>query len=133
MLIDVHHHALPPFVLEAFASAGRKPSLSRFPDWSPELSLALLDRCEIDRALLSIPVPGAHLGDDEEAARLARRFNDYCANLSARNPRFGAFATLPLPFLDGSLREIEYALDELGLQGVGLFASYGERFLGDAF
>jgi predicted TIM-barrel fold metal-dependent hydrolase len=133
MLIDVHHHALPPFVLDAFASAARRPSLPRFPDWTPDLSLALLDRFEIDRALLSMPVPGAHLGDDAESERLARRFNDYCADLAARQPRFRAFAALPLPFVDGSLREIEHALDELRLPGVGLFASYGERFLGDLF
>lgn len=131
MLIDVHHHCLPAFLVEAFAAAGRGPSLPTFPRWLPELSLALLDQFAIDRAMLSMTVPGPHLGDDAEAGRLARRFNDYCADLSARERRFGAFGTLPLPDIDGSLSELAHALDELRLDGIGLFASYGDRFLGD--
>jgi 6-methylsalicylate decarboxylase len=45
--------------------------------------------------------------------------------------RFGAFATLPMPDVDGTLREIEYAFDTLHLDGVVLLASIGERYLGD--
>ena len=131
MLIDVHHHCLPAFLVEAFAAAGRGPSLPDFPPWSPELSIAILDRFSIDRALLSMAVPGPHLGDDVAAHQLARRFNDYCASLMATQSRFGAFGTLPLPDVDSSLIEIDRVFDDLALDGIGLFASYGDRFLGD--
>lgn len=131
MIIDVHHHCLPRFLIEAFEAAGRRPSLAGFPKWSPEMSIALMDRFGIDRAILSVAVPGVHLGDDHHAETLARRFNDYCAELKAITPRFDAFATLPLPDVDGSLRALEQAQDELSLAGIGLFASYGDLFLGD--
>ena len=36
------------------------------------------------------------------------------------SPRFGAFAFLPLPFVDGALKELEYALNTLELDGVVL-------------
>jgi predicted TIM-barrel fold metal-dependent hydrolase len=54
------------------------------------------------------------------------------ADLATRYPhRFGSFATVPLPDVDGALAEITYALDVLKLDGVGLLASYGPGFLGD--
>jgi predicted TIM-barrel fold metal-dependent hydrolase len=45
--------------------------------------------------------------------------------------RFGAFATVPLWDMREATAEIEHALGELKHQGVCLFASYGEKFLGD--
>jgi 6-methylsalicylate decarboxylase len=45
--------------------------------------------------------------------------------------RFGSFALLPLPDVDGALEEITYALDILHLDGVGLFSSVNDRYLGD--
>ena len=68
------------------------------------------------------------------AARgLARRCNDYAAELCARWPRrFGAFALVPMQDIDDAVAEIVIACDTLGFAGVCLFASYGEKFLGDA-
>ena len=58
--------------------------------------------------------------------------NEFGARMVADYPtRFGIFAALAPPDIDGSLREIEYALDTLKLQGIGLLTSYGNRWLGD--
>ena len=54
----------------------------------------------------------------------ARRMRDHRA-------RIGAFALLPLPDVDGALEEISYALDVLHLDGIGLFSSVSELYLGD--
>ena len=66
-------------------------------------------------------------------ARRTRACNDATAELIERHPgRFGGFACLPLPDVEGSLREIEHAVDTLGLDGAVLLASQSDgRYLGD--
>jgi predicted TIM-barrel fold metal-dependent hydrolase len=130
--IDVHFHLIPPFYSEAVYAAGRGPAIGKYPDWSPQLALELMDACGVEVALTSLAQPGVGFGDEASAQELARRCNDYAAELVARWPkRFGAFATVPMWSIEGARDEIAYALDVLAFDGVSLFASYGENFLGD--
>ena len=81
----------------------------------------------------SISTPGVHFGDDAAARTLARQVNEYLAGIRHDRPdRFGAFAALPLPDVDGSLDEIAYALDVLELDGVSIFTNAGGSYLGDS-
>ena len=126
--IDVHHHVVPPSYLAEIASRRiGAPAL-----WTPELSIEDMDRSGIAKSVLSLIQPGVWFGDVDEARRLAREANDYGAGVARDFPgRFGLFATIPLPDAEGSLREIEYGLDVLGADGIGLMTSYGTRYLGD--
>jgi predicted TIM-barrel fold metal-dependent hydrolase len=92
-----------------------------------------MDAHGIEVALTSLAQPGVGFGSEASAQALARRCNDYAAELIARWPkRFGAFGTVPMWSIKGALEEIAYSLDGLNFAGVSLFASYGENFLGDA-
>jgi predicted TIM-barrel fold metal-dependent hydrolase len=127
--IDVHHHYLPPFMrpvlLANRAAAG-------MPDWTVERSLADMDKAGTQTAVISAVQPGVWFGDDVAARKLARDVNDYGAKLVADHKgRFGLFAAIPLPDPEGSLKEIEYALDTLHADGIGLFTSYRDKYLGD--
>ena len=69
-----------------------------------------------------------------EATRMARACNDYGAQMVRDFPgRFGLFATLPMLEVDSTLKEIEYALDTLKADGVGLQTNYGDKWPGDPF
>jgi predicted TIM-barrel fold metal-dependent hydrolase len=130
--IDFHFHLIPKFYQDAAYESGTGPAIGRYPDWSPERALEVMDAHSIEVALTSLAQPGVQFGDPERARALARRCNDYAAELAARWPRrFGGFAVVPMWDRRHAIDEIGYALDRLKLQGVCLFASYGEKFLGD--
>jgi 6-methylsalicylate decarboxylase len=131
--IDVHFHLIPPFYREAVYTAGRGPAIGRYPEWTPQLALELMDAHGIKVALTSLAQPGVGFASAAGAQELARRCNDYAAELIARWPkRFGAFGTVPMGSIESALDAIAYSLDTLKFAGVSLFASYGENFLGDA-
>src|SRR5262245_40777308 len=131
--IDVHHHFIPPFHVEAMMKPGRRTGAAP-PQWSPERSLEEMDRSGIATSILSIAQPGVCYGDNvEESRRLARELNEYAAKMIKDHPgRFGLFAVIAPPDVDGSLKEIEYALDTLKADGIGLLTSYQDKYLGDA-
>ena len=130
--IDIHFHLIPQFYQDAAYEAGAGPAIGRYPDWSPELALDLMDKSGIDVALMSLAQPGVQFGDQKKAGSLARRCNEYSSELNARWPhRFGALAVVPMWDVREAVAEIDHALDQLKHHGVCLFASYGEKFLGD--
>jgi predicted TIM-barrel fold metal-dependent hydrolase len=127
--IDVHHHLVPPGYLEEIGA--RRQGGGGIP-WSPALSIEDMDRNGIAQSLISLVQPGVWFGDIEQGRRLSRQSNEFAAKLERDHPgRFGSFATVPLPDADGSLKEIEYALDTLKADGIGLMTSYGDKYLGD--
>ncbi len=126
--IDVHHHFAPPSYVNEMRAMLFAPTLN----WTPQKSIDDMDKAGVATSILSITTPGIWLGDDQQGRRVARECNDYAAKMAADFPgRFGLFAGIPLPDTEGSLREIEYGLDVLKADGVGLFTSHRDRWLGD--
>jgi predicted TIM-barrel fold metal-dependent hydrolase len=79
----------------------------------------------------SIASPGTYFGDIEFTKRLVRECNEEFARLVGDRPsRFGAFGLVPLPDVNAALRELEYALDTLRLDGITLLTHVGNRYLG---
>ena len=131
--IDVHHHFLPPQFLADLKRrgvhwTGGSPPV---PGWTPDVAREAMERNGIAFAMAST-VPQVDWGDQAAAAACARMSNEYAARVVHDDPEhFGAFATLPLPYVADAVRELEYALDTLKLDGVVLFASQGTQYLGD--
>ena len=137
--IDVHHHFVPQVYKDALIAQGSacpapgyQPPLQ---NWTVERSLDQMDQAGIATSMISVTTPGIHFGDDAAAKKLARQCNDAGAKMVQDRPlRFGLFAALPLPDIEGSLAEIAYALDQLKADGIGLYTSYATgsvKFLGD--
>ena len=129
--IDVHHHFSPPQWIAAVK--GRELLQRANTEWTPARSVEDMDNAGVATAVVSITNPGLWFGDKEATRRMARECNDYGAKLVQDNPsRFGLFAAMPLPNIDATLREIEYAYDTLKADGIHLFTSYGDTWLGNA-
>jgi predicted TIM-barrel fold metal-dependent hydrolase len=115
--IDVHYHVFPP----ATVAASRNPAQQ---SWTVARAIEELDRNGVATGIASA---GSATPVDK-----ARAFNEFAARLgNDHEGRFGLFATLPLPEIDASLKEIEYAFDVLKADGIGLVTSYGDLWLGD--
>ncbi len=92
-----------------------------------------MDDMNIRYSVVSISSPGVHLipGNDTAAIDLCRRCNEFAAGLKKRHPkRFGYFASLPLPDVQASLKEIDMALSE-GADGIIFETNFHGIYLGD--
>ncbi|MEB3193580.1 MAG: amidohydrolase family protein [Cyanobacteriota bacterium] len=130
--IDTHHHIVPPAYRRWLEGMGLDAGGRALPDWTPAGSLAAMERNGSATAILSLSMPGVHLGDNGEARRLAREVNTCAAEVVAAHPgRFGFFATLTLPDVEGAIAEARHALDHLHADGVVLLSNVGGTYLGD--
>jgi len=121
--IDVHHHFVPP------GGATNRP-------WSPQMSLDQMDKFGIGVAILSMTQNAELLYNATEKGRAAvRAGNEYGAELMQRHPiRFGLMGGIPMPDLEGSLREVEYAYDTLRVDAIGIYTNDNHgRWPGDPY
>jgi predicted TIM-barrel fold metal-dependent hydrolase len=150
--IDVHHHFTPPAYLEytkiyngpgvaAGRGAGRgapTPAAGRgaaqgsaFPGWTLEEDLDDMDKNGTATAILSLTLPGLWFGPQGATRKVVRQSNEFAAKLAADHKgRFGSFASIYPPDTEGALRELEYALDTLKADGIGLYSDYRDKWLG---
>jgi 6-methylsalicylate decarboxylase len=131
--IDMHVHYLPQAYREALLNSGEKnPDGLATPEWNPEMHLEAMKHLGISTAMLSISSPHINFGDRNAAKILARRVNEDGAELVRKYPdRFGLLASLPLPDIENSIEEIQYAVDILRADGFTLPTNTRGVYLGD--
>jgi predicted TIM-barrel fold metal-dependent hydrolase len=128
-LIDVHSHAI--FDFTSTPSSGKWQGTGALPPWTLNSALATMDKFEISTAVISVPNAANDLAG--QAGRdMARRVNERLAEMAAKYPtRFGGMATVPGRDIEGCLKEMEYALDVLNLDGVCTNTSIHDVYMGE--
>lgn len=143
-VIDVHNHYYPDEFVDAIRRQSTAATVSTGPsgethieyagDYSvivpahrePERRIADMDRYGIDMQILSLTVPGVHFEEQKRGIELARVTNDAFGQIVERFPeRLGAFATLPMQNPEAASRELERAVQQLGLFGAMIFSNLG--------
>jgi 6-methylsalicylate decarboxylase len=133
-LIDVHHHVvLPEYEAALVRSRAADPSRPLRKNSSPQAALHSMAELGIDAAILNpLSVAGVHHGDDANACYLTETTNEALARFASAAPdKLGFFAALPLPDIDGALRQMERALDTLHADGIILLSNQNGFYVGD--
>ena len=108
------HSAIDAATMTLGGRVSRDPAMFR-----PDDRLEIMDRIGLDCQVLSLSIPFTYAGEPAARLKLAQTSNDHFADVIARYPgRFLGFATLPLPDVDASLKELARCLDELHFVGV---------------
>lgn len=131
--IDVHHHFLPDVYVDALTRADLKKLDGGIPipAWSEAAALEMMERQNIATAMISLSSPSTHFLPLAQKPALVRQVNEAGVALMRKHPtRFGFFASLPLPDVETSLREIAYAFDTLGVDGIVLETNINGEYLG---
>ncbi len=99
------------------------------PNWSTSISKEFMAVHGIKSVIFSVSTPGIDVMTSEKSIEVARKCNEYGANLRDEDPdRFGFFAMVPDPLYhpEAAVEEIAYSLDQLHADGVCLFSRYGQ-------
>ena len=131
MKIDIYAHICPKKFIDYFSKQVVSPGKLKKTDWPAgwpmlwdvDMRLTTMDKYEdyVQVLVPTGPVSGVYRSA-EEAAELARVFNDALAELVSKYPQkfAGAVAYLPINYIDATLKEIDRAIDELGFKGICL-------------
>jgi predicted TIM-barrel fold metal-dependent hydrolase len=141
--IDFHHHfQSPEWTKYANANGVRVPQFEREPvsnsPWTPQRGIEAMDKAGVDIAYQShatyytkqglLELAHKNPRKSETVIKYARESNEYGARITADSKgRFRFLPVLPLPDIDGCLKEIEYAYASLKPAGVCLPGSVGGR------
>jgi len=132
---DIHQHYIPEPYRQALLRHGVKGFESDglpTPAYNVEEQLKTMDDLGIKFAYISIASPHPYWGNKSETIKLVRQINDDGAKIVSKYPdRFGLFATLPLPDVKGSISEINYVYDTLGVNAIKLPTNVDGIYLGD--
>jgi len=130
--IDVHQHYSSPAYFDLLVKHNAI-TVNNFRNYTPQRNIDEMDKAGVTTAMLSPTAPAVWFGDAEEARKAARELNEYAAAKMVGDfkGRYGLFATLPMPDVEGTLKEIEYAYDTLKVDGVAFLTSYDNKWLGD--
>lgn len=132
--IDVHQHVVLPEYVNALAREGIvENSNLKTKVFTKDSVLEVMSELGMDASvLLPFSTNGIHHGNDEAARYLTQATNEAAAKLASEAPeKLGFYAILPLPDVQGALKQMETALDEQHASGVSFLSTQNGMYIGD--
>jgi 6-methylsalicylate decarboxylase len=131
--IEIHGHFIPPAYKQALIDTGLiEKDRYPVPPWDADKHLEYMQMMNIDAAVVSLSSPHIYFDDEIKTRELFREINEAGARLVQHYPaKFGHFASIPLPDIEGSLEELEYAYGVLKVDGIKLLTNANGLYLGE--
>ena len=125
-VIDVHSHLISPEFVSALESEGRLLDEGfPLPKYDVEGHLKWMNEAGVETSMLTLAAP------QPSSAHVVRKTNEAAARIKREHTgRFLFCAALPLPDVDAAIREVKYALDTLGADGIKLATNVQGQYLG---
>ena len=125
-VIDVHSHLIPPEFVSALEDEGRLMDEGfPLPKYDVDGHLNWMNEAGVETSVLTLAAP------QPTSPYVVRKTNEAAARIKRENPcRFLFCAALPLPDVDAAIREVKYALDTLGADGIKLATNVQGQYLG---
>lgn len=134
-IYDIHAYYVPECYKQALLGHGTQGFESdgrATPEWSIEKHLNFMDKMPIKTAFISLASLHPYWGNTKETVDMVRKIPVEGAKIVSKYPeRCKLFATLPLPDIENSLKEIDYAYDACTAVGIKLPTSVDGIYLGD--
>ncbi|MEM4187895.1 MAG: amidohydrolase family protein [Candidatus Hadarchaeum sp.] len=77
-----------------------------------------MEKSGVDLQVLGLAMPGVDMFRKNVAVELAKESNNELSEITQKNPRFLALATVPMKYPDLAVKEVERSVNELGLRGL---------------
>jgi predicted TIM-barrel fold metal-dependent hydrolase len=124
---------LPEYQSALVRAGAADPSRPLGRNFDPAVECEVMDQLGTAASIVNpLSAAGVHHGDDANARYLTESTNEALAKfVSAAPDRLGFFSALPLPDLDGALRQMAHGLDDLGAEGVIFLTNQNGRYVGD--
>ncbi len=125
-VIDVHSHIITPEFVSSLECENRLMDEGfPLPKYDVTSHLKWMDEAGVETSVLTLAAP------QPTSAVVVRQANEAAARIKREHPgRFMFCAALPLPDVDAAIREVKYALDTLGADGIKLATNVAGQYLG---
>lgn len=132
-IIDVHSHFVPEEYVKALKDNERELE-DGFPTpfWNLNEHLEYMNMAGIEKSLISLSSPHQHMGKRKESVELTRKINEMAAEMKIRHPEiFLITASLPLPEIEESIKEAEFAFDQMKADAIKISSNSIGLYPGD--
>ena len=122
----MHSHVITPEFVSAIKNEGRLMDEGfPLPKYDVESHLKWMNEAGVETSILTLAAP------QPSSAAVVRETNEAAARIKQEHTgRFLFCAALPLPDVDAAIREVKYALDTLGADGIKLATNVQGQYLG---